>query len=146
MLFFLLLAAAILGDFVNYSVGHALGNKVFSGPERWWLNRQHFNKAHDFYVKHGGKTIVLARFMPIVRTFAPFVAGVSAMPYHRFVVFNVVGAVAWVGGFVYAGYFFGNMPAIQKNFHVVILAIIVISFAPVGIEMLKLWWAGRKSS
>jgi membrane-associated protein len=132
----LLIAAAILGDAVNYSIGNYLGPKIFSAEDRsgFWhraLNREHLNKAHKFFVKYGGKAIVLARFVPIVRTFVPFVAGAGSMPYTNFVVFNVAGALLWVGICTGAGYAFGNMPAVKNNFTAVVLGIIVISLLPI---------------
>jgi membrane-associated protein len=132
----LLIAAAILGDAVNYSIGNYLGPKIFTAEDRsgFWhraLNREHLNKAHKFFVKYGGKAIVLARFVPIVRTFVPFVAGAGSMPYTNFVVFNVAGALLWVGICTGAGYAFGNMPAVKNNFTAVVLGIIVISLLPI---------------
>jgi membrane-associated protein len=132
----LLLAAAILGDTVNYSIGHYLGPRVFSDKVRF-LKKEHLEKTQAFYEKHGGKTIILARFIPIIRTFAPFVAGIGAMTYPRFIVFNVVGALMWVPLFTLAGYFFGNLPFVQENFEYVILAIIFLSLLPAVIEYIK---------
>ena len=132
-----LIASAILGDFVNYSVGHWMGPKVFHSLDSKWLNRKHLLKAQAFYDKHGGMAIFFARFVPIVRTFAPFVAGVGKMKYSKFALFNVVGALVWVLSFTVAGYYFGNMPAIKSNFHWVILAILVLSVMPLVIEFLK---------
>src|SRR5690349_16873707 len=123
----LLSIAAVAGDAVNYAIGRRLGPKVFSATESRLLNRDHLLHTQRFYEKHGGKTIVLARFIPIVRTFAPFVAGIGRMNYGRFAMFNVSGGVAWVLMFVGGGYLFGNIPAVKRNFHVVIIAIIVIS-------------------
>ncbi len=128
--------AAIAGDSLNYAVGHYLGPRVFSRNYRW-LNREHLRRTEAFYEKHGGKTIILARFIPIIRTFAPFVAGVGTMNYRRFLAYNVVGAVCWVWSFLLLGYAFGNHPAVKKNFTLVILAIIVISVIPVVIELIK---------
>jgi membrane-associated protein len=133
----LLLAAAILGDAVNYAIGLKIGPRVFRREDSWWLNKQHLIRAQEFYVKYGGKTVFLARFLPILRTFAPFVAGIGRMSYRRFAFFNVAGAVAWVLSFLLAGYFFGNLPAIKRNFHYVIVAIIVISVIPIVIEFLR---------
>lgn len=132
----LLLAAAILGDTVNYSIGHYIGPRVFSDNFRF-LKREHLEKTKAFYEKHGGKTIILARFIPIIRTFAPFVAGVGVMDYKRFISFNVVGAVIWVPLFTLSGYFFGNLPFVQKNFEYVILAIIFLSVLPAVFEYIK---------
>jgi membrane-associated protein len=129
--------AAVLGDATNYAVGRTLGPAVFSREDSWWLRREHLNRTRKFYEKHGGKTIILARFVPIVRTFAPFVAGVGQMSYPRFASFNLIGAAAWVVPFVYAGFFFGNLPSVKSNFHVVILAIIVLSVLPAVYEAWK---------
>jgi membrane-associated protein len=135
----LLLVAAVLGDAVNYSIGKFLGPKVFTRDSRF-LKREHLERTQRFYEKHGGKTIILARFIPIVRTFAPFVAGIGRMEYRRFALFNVTGAIAWVVGFVAAGNFFGNLPIVKRNFHYVILAIIVLSVLPAVFE----WWRARR--
>ncbi len=138
LLFLLLTAAAIAGDTVNYWVGAWLGKGVTEGRYRF-IRRDYLDRTHRFYERHGGKTIVLARFVPIIRTFAPFVAGVGTMTYSRFLAYNVVGAVAWVGLFVWAGYFFGNLPVVKENFSMVILAIIALSMIPIGVEVLKAW-------
>jgi membrane-associated protein len=132
----LLSAAAILGDTVNYWIGRKIGPRVFRENYRF-LNRRHLEKTHAFYEKHGGKTIVIARFLPIIRTFAPFVAGIGTMSYRRFIAYNVVGGIAWVLGFVLLGYFFGNLPVVKQNFSLVILAIIVLSIMPIVIEWLR---------
>jgi membrane-associated protein len=132
----LLIAAAILGDTVNYWVGAWVGPKAFSGNIRF-LRKDYLDRTHAFYEKHGGKTVILARFVPIIRTFAPFVAGVGAMSYPKFITYNVVGAVLWVGLFVPAGYFFGNIPAVRKNFTLVILAIIALSVLPIAVEAIR---------
>lgn len=136
-LFFLLIIAGVLGDATNYTIGKFLGPKVFSREDSWLLRKDHLKKTQDFYEKHGGKTIILARFMPIIRTFAPFVAGIGAMQYRRFAIFNVTGAVLWVGSFLIAGYFLGNIPAVQRNFHFIIVAIIIISVLPGLMEWLR---------
>jgi len=136
LIFLLLTTAGILGDSVNYAVGHAIGPRVFRQDMRL-LKREYLDRTHAFYEKHGGKTIILARFIPIIRTFAPFVAGVGAMTYPRFITFNVVGAVLWVGIFTTLGYFFGNLPAVEENFTLVILAIIFLSVLPPIIEFLR---------
>jgi membrane-associated protein len=132
----LLIGAAILGDTVNYWVGAWIGPRAFSGNVRF-LRKDYLDRTHAFYEKHGGKTIILARFVPIIRTFAPFVAGVGAMSYPKFITYNIVGAVLWVGLFVPAGYLFGNIPAVRENFTVVILAIIAISVLPIAIEAIR---------
>jgi membrane-associated protein len=132
----LLIAAAVLGDAVNYAIGKGVGPKVFQSDSRLF-KREHLVRTHEFYERHGGKTIILARFVPIVRTFAPFVAGIGEMTYPRFALYNVTGAVLWVFLFVGGGYAFGNLPTVKRNFHFVILAIIVISVAPMVIEYLR---------
>lgn len=137
----LLIVAAVLGDAVNYAIGYRLGPKVFSRPKSWFFNTDHLHRAQRFYERHGGKTIVLARFVPIVRTFAPFVAGIGQMRYPRFAAYNVAGAVAWVTLFVTGGYFLGSHPWVKDRFHVVILAIIVISVLP---GLFELWRARRE--
>ncbi len=133
---FLLIIAAIIGDTVNYWVGAWVGPRAFSGRVRW-LRKDYLDRTHAFYEKHGGKTIILARFVPIIRTFAPFVAGVGAMNYGQFLLYNVVGAVLWVGIFTLGGFFFGNIPVVRENFTVVILAIIAISVLPIAYEALR---------
>ena len=136
LLVVLLVGAAILGDTVNYWVGAWIGPRAFSGNVRL-LRKDYLERTHAFYEKHGGKTIILARFVPIIRTFAPFVAGVGAMSYPKFLTYNVVGAVLWVGLFVPLGYFFGNMPTVKENFSLVILAIIAISLLPIAVEAVR---------
>jgi membrane-associated protein len=136
VLFAILSVAAVLGDSVNYWIGRAVGPRVFREDVRF-LNRKHLDRTHRFYEKHGGKTIFLARFVPIVRTFAPFVAGVGTMNYARFWAYNVVGGVVWVGGFLLAGYWFGNLPVVKNNFSLVILGIIVVSVLPIAYEVLR---------
>jgi membrane-associated protein len=133
----LLSVAAIAGDTVNYWIGHKIGPRVFQNESSRFLNRQHLERTHAFYERYGGKTIVLARFIPIVRTFAPFVAGIGSMTYSRFLVYNVVGGVLWISIFVYAGYFFGNIPVVKRNFTLVIFAIILISIVPAIIEYVQ---------
>lgn len=135
-LFVLLTVAAIVGDTVNYWVGYYLGPKVFHSDSKL-LNRKHLERTHQFYEKHGGKTIILARFIPIIRTFAPFVAGIGSMSYWKFISYNVVGGVVWVAMFVFGGYYFGNLPMIKKNFTLVIMAIIVISVLPAVFEFMR---------
>jgi membrane-associated protein len=136
LLVVLLIGAAILGDSVNYWVGAWIGPRAFSGNLRF-LRKDYLERTRAFYEKHGGKTIILARFVPIIRTFAPFVAGVGAMSYPRFIVYNIIGAVLWVGLFVPLGYFFGNMPTVKDNFSLVIFAIIGISVMPIAVEMFR---------
>lgn len=130
----LLMVAAVLGDTVNYWIGRALGQRAYSLS---WVNHQHLDKAQAFYDNYGGKTIILARFVPIIRTFAPFVAGIGRMSYFKFITYNVIGGVAWVLVCCLAGYFFGNIPVVKKNFELVILAIIAVSFLPVAFEIYK---------
>jgi len=141
----LLIAAAILGDTVNYWIGNKLGPRAFSGEFRF-LKREYLDRTREFYARHGGKTIILARFIPIVRTFAPFVAGVGEMQYSRFLAYNVVGGVVWVTLFVWAGYLFGDIPVVQERFELVILGIIGVSVLPIAIELLKGWKARRRQT
>ncbi|MEN9783878.1 MAG: hypothetical protein RJA24_1221 [Pseudomonadota bacterium] len=137
LLVVLLIIAAILGDAVNYAVGHYIGPRMFSHNESRWLNPMHLKRAHDFYEKYGGKTIIIARFVPIVRTYAPFVAGAASMTYSKFALYNVTGAVLWVTSLGYAGYFFGNLPIIKNNLTLVIIGIIILSILPGIIEILR---------
>lgn len=136
LLFILLAVAAIMGDSVNYAIGHAIGPRVFREDVRF-LKREYLDRTHAFFEKYGGKTIILARFMPIIRTFAPFVAGVGAMTYGKFILYNIVGGTLWVGLFVSLGFFFGNIPAVQENFTLVILGIIFVSILPPIIEFFR---------
>lgn len=136
LLFVLLTVAAILGDTVNYWIGKKIGPRAFTGTVPF-LNQAHLRKTEAFYEKHGGKTIIVARFVPIVRTFAPFVAGVGSMNYGRFLAYNVAGGVLWVGLFIFGGYLFGNIPVVRQNFGLVVIAIIVVSVMPVVIEWVR---------
>ncbi len=136
-LFLVLATAAIIGDTVNYWIGHAVGPKIFSREKVRFLKKEHLEKTHAFYEKYGGTTIILARFIPIIRTFAPFVAGIGRMTYWRFISFNVIGGIAWVAIFIFGGYFFGNLPFVRRNFTVVIAAIILISVIPAVVEYLR---------
>jgi membrane-associated protein len=136
LLFALLFGAAVLGDTVNYWIGHYFGPKVFERDYRF-LKREYLERTQAFYEKHGGKTIVLARFIPIVRTFAPFVAGVGTMNYRRFIVYNVLGAGLWTSLFLFGGYFFGNIPFVKRNFELVIVGIVLISVVPMVIEYIR---------
>lgn len=133
----LLVAAALCGDNVNYWIGRWAGPKVFRSDEARWLNRKHLDRTHAFYERHGGKAIVIARFVPIVRTYVPFVAGVGAMPYARFLAFSVAGALLWVVSLSLAGYWFGNIPAVKDNLALVIVAIVAISVAPIALEFAR---------
>lgn len=132
-----LTVAAILGDTVNYGIGHFMGPKVFLKKDSRIFKKEYLDKTHRFYERYGGKTIIFARFVPIVRTFAPFVAGVGSMSYSRFIAFNIVGGVAWIAAFILAGYFFGAIPMVKKNFTLVIFAIIFLSILPGVIEYLR---------
>jgi membrane-associated protein len=135
-IFILLSIAAVAGDTTNYWIGYRVGAKAYTGEVKW-IKKEYMERTHVFFEKHGGKTIFLARFVPIIRTFAPFVAGVSHMPYGFFLRWNMIGGVVWVAIFTMLGYFFGNIPFVQKNFELVIIAIMVISFIPAAVEGLK---------
>ena len=137
-LFVLLFVAAVLGDTANYWIGHAVGPRAFSGHIRF-LKKEHLDRTQQFYVRHGGKTIFLARFVPIIRTFAPFVAGVGRMAYGRFIFYNIFGGLVWTGLFIFGGYAFGNVSLVKRHFSLVVLAIIVLSLIPIGIEVLQQW-------
>ena len=136
----LLIVAAILGDAVNYSIGRLFGQRLFSNPQSRIFRQAYLERTHAFYERHGGKTIILARFVPIVRTFAPFVAGMGKMSYRHFALFNVTGGIVWVTAFVYAGYWFGNMPVVTQNLELLILGIIFVSVLPGLIE----YWRQRR--
>jgi membrane-associated protein len=144
-LFLILSAAAVFGDTVNYWIGHFIGPRIFSQKKVRFLKKEHLEQTHEFYERHGGITIVLARFIPIIRTFAPFVAGIGRMSYWRFIAYNIGGGVAWVAIFVFGGYFFGNLPVVRRNFTVVIVAIIFISVLPGVIEYLRQRRKGKPS-
>lgn len=133
----LLIIAAIAGDTVNYWIGHFFGRKIVDNPKITFINQEHIDKTEQFFKKHGAKTIILARFVPIVRTFAPFVAGVGMMHYSTFILYNVIGGVAWVVIFSLLGYFFGNMPFIKENFHYAVFAIIGLSLIPIIYEYIQ---------
>jgi membrane-associated protein len=133
----LLIIAAILGDAVNYAFGRYVVPRVFSHGESRWLNPKHLQRAHEFYERHGGKTIIIARFVPIIRTYAPFVAGAANMTYSKFAFYNVSGAILWVVSLGYAGYFFGNLPVIKDNLSLVIVGIIILSILPGVVEILR---------
>jgi membrane-associated protein len=136
-LFLLLSIAAVVGDTVNYWIGKWVGPKIFHQEEVRFLKKEYLTRTHEFYERHGGKTIIIARFIPIIRTFAPFVAGIGQMTYLRFISYNVIGGITWIAGFVYGGFFFGNLPMVKKNFTLVILVIIFISILPGIIEFFR---------
>jgi membrane-associated protein len=137
LIFIIFAAAAIMGDTVNYHIGHFVGPKVFSREDSRWLKKEHLERTHGFYEKHGPVTIIIARFMPIIRTFAPFVAGIGNMSYLKFISYNVVGGILWVSLFAIAGFFFGNIPFIKSHFTTVIYGIIVVSLFPAMIGFAK---------
>lgn len=132
-----MILAVFLGDVTNYSVGRWFQRRVLKGGEVRWLNKRHLEKTQEFYARHGGRTVILARFVPIVRTYAPFVAGVSGMPFSRFIGYSFAGSLIWIISFLSLGYFFGNIPSIKTNFHYVILAILILSVMPIAIEFIK---------
>jgi membrane-associated protein len=138
----LLISAAILGDACNYLIGKFFGEKLFRNPDSKIFKQAYLKKTHDFYEKHGGKTIIIARFVPIVRTFAPFVAGMGKMSYPHFFSFNIIGGAAWVALFMYAGYFFGNVDFVKHNLSLLIIAIILVSVLP---GMIEIWRQKRKA-
>ena len=133
----LLMLAAILGDSTNYVIGRTAGERLFSNPNSKIFRRDYLQKTHDFYDRHGGKTVTMARFLPIIRTFAPFVAGVARMPYPRFFGFSVFGTILWVGGLVTLGYFFGNVPFIKKNLSLLVVGIILLSLVPMIVGVVR---------
>ena len=141
----LLIIAAILGDAVNFMIGKYFGEKLFANPNSKIFKQSHLQKTQQFYAKHGGKTIILARFIPIVRTFAPFVAGMGHMTYHHFLAYNVIGGVLWVTIFSYLGYFFGNLPIVKDNLSLVLIAIIVLSVLPAIVEVIRHKRAANKA-
>ncbi|MBC9249236.1 hypothetical protein A9179_02990 [Pseudomonas alcaligenes] len=142
----LLMLAAISGDSLNYLIGRTSGEKLFRNPDSKIFRRDYLQRTHDFYERYGGKTVTLARFLPILRTFAPFVAGMAQMAYPRFLAFSVAGTLAWVGGLVSLGYFFGNVPFIQQNLTLMIVAIILLSLLPMLIGMLRHRLAGQRAA
>lgn len=143
---FLLFVAAVIGDTLNYWIGAKVGPAVFKREDSIWLRKKHLERAHEFFEKYGGRAIILARFVPIVRTFVPFVAGVGAMTYSRFIAYNVIGGFVWIYFFTYAGWLFGNQPFVQKNFKLVIVAIIILSVVPIVVEFVKEWRKSRKTA
>ena len=136
-LFVMLSIAAIAGDTVNYMIGHYVGPRVFARESSRFLKKEYLERTHRFYEKYGGKTIVIARFVPIIRTFAPFVAGIGSMTYSRFIVYNIVGGISWIALFIFGGYYFGNLSIVKRNFTLVIFAIIFISILPGVIEYVR---------
>ena len=145
LLFVLLALAAVLGNSVNYAVGRWLGKRFFTDGRSRWLNPKHLEKAHEFYERHGGKAVVLSRFLPIVRTYVPFVAGMALMTPRQYTVYNVAGGVAWVGSLCYAGYFFGNIPWIRGNLTAIIVGIVIVSLLPLAYAFLKSRMQGRSA-
>lgn len=138
-----LFVAAFIGDTLNYWIGARIGPAVFKREDSIFLRRKHVDRAHAFFEKYGGRAIILARFVPIVRTFVPFVAGVGKMSYGRFIAYNIIGGFVWIYFFIYAGFIFGNQPFVQKNFKLVILAIIILSVVPIVFEMWRGWRESR---
>jgi len=130
LLVMLLIAAAVLGDSLNYAIGHYIGPRVYDRPDSRWFKQAHLRKTQAFYDKYGGATIIIGRFIPIIRTFAPFLAGVAGMSYRRFLSYNVIGGVLWISLLVYAGYLFGNIPWVKENLSMIVIAIVVISLIP----------------
>jgi membrane-associated protein len=145
LILILLTTAGILGHTVNYWIGSAIGHKLFGNPDSRIFNRRHLDQTHAFYERHGAKTILLSRFLPLIRTFAPFVAGMGSMSYKRFFAYNVAGAFVWVFSIVLLGHFFGNIPYVQRNYSLVILGIVIISMIPPGIEIVR-GWLGRSKA
>lgn len=141
-----LIFAGVAGDAVNYWIGHFVGPRVFTHEQSRLLNKKHLIRTQRFYERHGGKTIILARFVPIVRTFAPFVAGIGRMEYRRFAVYNIIGAVVWVSSFMFLGFWFGSNELVKRNFSLVILGIIFVSILPILVELFLLWWRGESST
>ena len=137
VLVLVLSVAAILGDSVNYAIGRYVGPKVFSRPDSRWIRQEHLRRTQAFYDRYGGVTIVIGRFVPIIRTFAPFLAGIAQMAYPRFLSYNVAGGVLWIASLTYAGYLFGNIPWVKNNFSVVVLGVVVVSLFPLAIEFIK---------
>jgi membrane-associated protein len=146
LIFVLLSIAAILGNSVNYAIGRWLGKHFFTDRGSRWLNPKHLDKAHAFYERHGGKAIVISRFLPIVRTYVPFVAGMAAMGWREFTIYNIAGAVLWVGSLTYAGFFFGNIPWIRGNLTAIIVGIVVVSLLPLVYAFVKSWMQKRPAA
>ena len=142
VLVLVLVAAAVLGDSVNYGVGHYIGPKAFHKPDSRWFRQEYLRRTQAFYAKYGGVTIIIGRFVPIIRTFAPFLAGVAGMSYRRFLAYNVVGGCLWIGLLVYAGYLFGNIPWVKDNLSAIVVAIVVVSLIPA----ITTYWRERRSA
>jgi membrane-associated protein len=145
-LFIILSAAAVIGDTVNYWIGHFIGPKVFQEEKVRFLKKEYLDRTHQFYEKYGGETIIIARFIPIIRTFAPFVAGIGKMTYWKFISYNIIGGIGWVAIFVFGGYFFGNIPFVKQHFTIIIAAIIIISILPGVIEFLRIRRENKKKA
>ena len=146
MLFLILFVAAVLGDSCNYMIGRFFGRTLFSNPNSRIFRRSHLEKTHEFYKKYGGKTIIFARFVPIVRTFAPFVAGMGSMHYYYFMLYNLIGGALWIAIFCYAGYFFGDLPFVQENLKLLIVAILAVSVLPAAVEVVRARLKSRKQT
>ena len=145
-LFIVLSAAAVLGDTVNYWIGHFIGPKIFQKENVRFLKKEYLDRTHQFYEKYGGETIIIARFIPIIRTFAPFVAGIGKMTYWKFISYNIIGGIGWVAIFVFGGYFFGNIPFVKNHFTIIIFAIIIISILPGVIEFIRMKRQNKNSA
>ena len=139
-----LIVAAVLGDSVNYSVGHYIGPRAFEKPDSRWFKQAHLRRTQDFYDRYGGVTIIIGRFVPIIRTFAPFLAGVAGMTYRKFIAFNIVGGILWITSLVYAGYLFGNIPWVKNNLTLIVLTIVAVSLIPAVSTFISEHRAGRK--
>ncbi len=144
-LFALLITAAILGNTANYSIGYWVGPRVFHSEKSWLFNKTYLLRTQKFYARHGGKTIIITRFLPILRTFAPFVAGIGKMTYKRFTAYNALGGISWVASFLYAGFYLGNIPSVKRNFHIIIAIIIIISVMPAVVQFIQLRREHRKA-
>src|SRR3989344_1769539 len=145
-LFLIIFLAAVLGDTLNYQIGNFIGPKIFTKESSWIFNRNYLVRAQHFYEKNGKKTIILARFIPIIRTFAPFVAGIGTMSYWVFLTYNIIGALLWSGLFIFGGFWFGNIPFVKDNFGLVVLVVIFISLMPLVKEIIFYYWAKRKNN
>jgi membrane-associated protein len=137
-----LIVAAVLGDSLNYTIGRAIGPRVFDRPDSRWFRQEHLKRTQSFYDRYGGVTIIIGRFVPIVRTFAPFLAGVAGMHYHRFLAYNVIGGILWISSLVYAGYVFGNIPWVKDNLSLIVVGIVAVSLIPVA----STWWRERRAA